>query len=101
MIEIGVQVVDTDSIDTQALHQSSISHTHIAITQWIDTTSWIEARTSTRLVCDTQQLESISCDRIDKISALDLDSLNSERGFGAQREKRELDLKKILSATKA
>jgi hypothetical protein len=71
---------------TKLLHQRSISKTHIAIAQWIKTASWIIPRRSTWLVCDTDQLESVSSNRIDEIRALNLDWLHRDCDVGAKRD---------------
>ena len=50
MVKVRIQVVNSDSVDTQSLHENSISETDVGIAQRINTGVRIEARRTTGLV---------------------------------------------------
>jgi len=81
------------------LHQSSIPQTNSSIAQRINPRAWIVPRLTSWLICDADDLKTISSDRIDKIGAFNLDCLDGARGIGAEREERELELPRSTSAS--
>lgn len=79
VVQIRINVVDTNGVHTQDLHKGSVSKAAIFVGQRIGRT--IEASTATRLVCDTDDLVSIASDIVDEVVSLDVDGGNgsSER----------------------
>ena len=89
MIEIRVEIVDSNCINTQSLHENGISQTDVSVTQRVNAGTRIEAGGTTRLVTaagsvlcsgrtamchllrDTNNLKAAIVDAVDKIGAFD------------------------------
>ena len=50
MVKLRVEIVDTNSVHTEPLHESSIAQAHLGIAQRVDTAARVETRRATRLV---------------------------------------------------
>jgi len=68
MVQIGIKIVDSDSIDTQPLHENSISETDIGITQRVNARARIEARRTARLIAMSRPVSVLVCFEVRIIS---------------------------------
>lgn len=79
VINVRIHTVDSDCIDTERLHESSISKAVILVRQGITSIILVEARATTRLVGNANDLVSISCCIVDKVATLDVNGRYSGR----------------------
>lgn len=71
MVDVRIQVVNTDRIDTKNLHESSISHAFVFVTERISSAGRIVTGTASRLVGHTNNLEFVASLGVDEVSSLD------------------------------
>ena len=97
MIESRIQVVDSNGVHTQLLHECRITQTVGSIAQGVDTglgfetcrTSWLIAMKTVnshllllvimRIIRNANDLQPVSSYRVDEVGTLDLDRLHGER----------------------
>lgn len=73
---------------TQLLHNSGISKAGRGIAQWIG--GGCETRAASRLIGNTDNLESIAGDGIDEIGAIYMERINGKSDLGEERKQRDL-----------
>ena len=92
MVNIGVKIVDTNSIHTQNLHQGGIAKASVRVPEGIIGVRIIECGAPTRLIRHTGDLELVSSFGVDEFIALNLNRRNSgDKGCGQSRDT-DLDL---------
>lgn len=84
MIDVGIQVVDTDGIDAHNLHESSISHARLGLTERIRARV-CKGRAAAWLVSNANDLELVASLGVVELIALDIKGRN---GNGQRRSKR-------------
>jgi hypothetical protein len=94
VVDIGVQVVNTDSIDTENLHESSITQALLLVTQRVLARLGVVSGTAPRLVGHSNDLEGIAV-IIDKASSVNLERLDCRDSRGTERHECRLDLEEI------
>lgn len=77
MVQVRINIVDTNSVDTEALHQRSITETDLGVGERILAVFWVVSRGSSWLVGDTDNLEALASGLDNEIWTLD-----GERGEG-------------------
>lgn len=92
MVLVGVQVVDTNGIDTHNLHEGSISQASLRIAEGIRAFEG-EAGASTGLICDTDNLELVASLGVVELVALDFQRRNSSDERCGKRDESGLDLR--------
>lgn len=88
VVQGWVDVVDSDSIHTESLHESSITEADLAIGERILARLWLVSGRSAWLIGDTHDLETLSSSFNNEIWALDGEWLDGGGELGTKREKR-------------
>lgn len=91
MVQIGVQVVDADSVDAHDLHECRIAQASVGMAEGILSCFGIVSCAATGLIRDTGNLKHIAV-IIDKVGALDLERLDSSHDRGEESHEGRLDL---------
>lgn len=81
MVQVWVDVVDTDGVDAQHLHEGGVTEAVILEGQSILSRVGVVASAATRLVGDANDLEAVASGVVDEVVALDADG----RDGGGQR----------------
>lgn len=85
MVDVGVQVVDTDGVDTKDLHQSSITLALLRVAEGVLARHGVVAGTASWLVSHTDNLELVARVGVDEFLALDFEGLHSGDGRAGHR----------------
>lgn len=85
MVLVGVQVVDTNGIDTHNLHEGSISQASFRIAEGIGAVEG-EAGAATGLVCDTDDLELVA-----SLGVVEFIALDFQRRYGGDERRGKRD----------
>lgn len=81
VVGVGVEIIDTDSVDTKHLHEGRIAKAGALVRERVTGTGPVEARAATRLVGNADNLEAVASGLVGEVAALDLDG----RHGGGQR----------------
>jgi hypothetical protein len=92
VVYVGVDVVHTDSVDTENLEKGGIAEADIRVTQRVAAGFLVVAGRAARLIGDTDDLEAVAGLGVYKVVALDLKRLDSCSDGCAKRKKRRLNL---------
>lgn len=86
MVQVRIDIVDTNGVDAQELHKGSVSETTIFVGQRIG--GKVVASTATRLIGDAHDLVSITSGIVDEVISLDVNGGNgsSQRGSADKTE---------------
>lgn len=97
MVQVGVDVVDTNGVDTQNLHQSSITKAVILVAERVDSGRGVVASRATGLVCDSHDLEAVTSGIIDEERALHVNGGDGggQRGGANEASNGSLNLAKV------
>lgn len=96
VVKVGVNVVDTNSVDAENLHERRITHASISIGQWVLFLIRLVASATTGLVADTNNLELVARVGIVEIIALDFEGFDGADGRGGESHESSLDLGKAI-----
>jgi hypothetical protein len=96
VVEVGVQIVDSNSVDTKNLQQGGVTAADLAVRERILAVAGIIPSASTDLVGHTNNLKLIASVGVDKAAALDGKCRNSSGERGAQGDKSGLKLFRLL-----
>jgi len=96
VVQVGVKVVDSDSVDTKDLHEGGIAKTVVLVAEGVLALGRVIASSTTGLVVNTNDLESVAALGVDEVPALDLEGIDGScqggRDGGEEAEgARELD----------
>lgn len=89
VVQVRVDIVDSDGVDAQLLHQRRVSKTDVPIAQRVGAAARVVAGGSTWLICKPDDLEAVVGDRVDEVGASDRDGLDGEGEVSAKREERQ------------
>jgi len=92
VVQIWVQVVNSDRIDAENLKNGRISEAGVFVAKGILSQIRVVRRRTTRLVGGANDLEAVARVGIDKVVALDLERLHSSSKGGAERDEAGLEL---------
>jgi hypothetical protein len=95
VVDVGVQVVDTDGIDAHDLHEGSISETRSGIAEGIRAVL-LEARAATGLIGNSNNLKLVAGLGVVELVALDLHRRNGSNERRGERDESRLDLEQKL-----
>lgn len=95
MVQVGVDVVDTDGVDTQHLHEGSIAKAVILVAQGVYSRAGVVASRATRLVGNTHNLEAVASGVVDEERTLNIDGGygSGQRGGAYKAKKSPLNLR--------
>ena len=96
MVDIGVQVVNADGVDTKNLHESGIALALLGVAQGVLAGIRVVAGAASRLVGHTNDLELVTGIRVDEVLALNLERLKGADGRGGQGHESRLELTSML-----
>lgn len=96
MVQVGIQVVHTDGIDTKNLHQGSISHADVTVAEGVLALVRLVAGRATGLVGDTDDLETVAGRGVDEVVAFDFHGLHGGGQSCAERDQGGLELREDL-----
>jgi hypothetical protein len=85
VVDVGVQVVDTDGVDAHDLHESSISKASSRVTERVRAVL-LEARAATGLIGDANNLELVASLGVVELVALDFQSRDSSSERRGERD---------------
>lgn len=84
VVHVGINIVDSNGVDAQNLHESRIAKTLVLVAQRVDAGTWVVPGRATRLVGDTDDLVSSASDVVDEEGSLDIDGRDGcSQGSGA------------------
>lgn len=92
VVKVGVNVVNTDGVDAESLHEGSITHASIGVGQRVLVLRGLVAGAATGLVANTNDLELVARVGVIKVVALDFEGLDGADGRGGERHQSSLDL---------
>ena len=72
MVDVRAQVIYTDGVDAQNLHQRSIAHANSSIAKRVDAALGLVAGRSSGLVGHTNNLKTVASLGVDEVVALDI-----------------------------
>lgn len=98
MVQVRIDVVHTNGVDAKHLHDGSITEAKVFAGEWVYAAGGRVSSASSRLICDTDDLITITCRIIDEVIALDFDRGNSrsQSGGAEQAEERSCELQKDM-----
>lgn len=93
MVDIWVQVVDSNGVDAKGLHEGGIAKADVGVAEGVLAQGRIIPRAATRLVGHADDLELLATLGVDKVVALNLQRGNSrhKRGSKSHESSRELN----------
>lgn len=86
MVQVGIDVVNTNGIDTEQLHDGGITEAGVLVGQRVHSTGGRVASAAARLVCDADDLVSVTGRIVDEVAALDLDGGDSSGHRGGAEQ---------------
>ena len=96
MVQVGVDVVNTDGVDAENLHESSIAHASISVGQRVLAIFRLVTSAATGLVANTNDLELVTRVGVVEFVALDLEGLDGHDGGGGEGRESRLDLERSI-----
>lgn len=92
VVDVGVKVVDANSVDTQNLHQSSISEALLLVAQRILSSGRVVAGAAAGLVGHSDDLELVASLGVDEVGSLDLEGSDGTNYRGPKGHEGSVDL---------
>ena len=86
VVQVGIQVIHANSVDTENLHESCIPHTLVLVAERILSFLGVVSSTTTGLVGHANNLESLASLGIHKVVSLDLERSDSSNPSDRGRE---------------
>lgn len=86
MVDVGIDVVDTDSVDTEHLHESGVAKAVVLVRQRVLANVRVVARATARLVGDTDDLVAVTTVIVDEVLAIDSDDRHGSGQVGSAEE---------------
>lgn len=83
VVQVWVDVVNTNGVDTQHLHDGGVTKAGVLFGQRVHSIVRRVASAAARLVCDANDLVSVTSRIVDEVAALDLDGGNSSGQRGS------------------
>lgn len=96
MVQVGVDVVNTDGVDAENLHEGSIAHASISVGQRVLAIFRLVTSAATGLVANTNDLELVTRVGVVEFVALDLEGLDGHDGGGGEGRESRLDLERSI-----
>lgn len=88
MVHVGVDVVDTDGVDAENLHESCIAKTLVLVAEGVDARPWVVSGRAAGLVGDTDDLVPGTSGVVDEKGTLDVDGRHGcSQGGGTNEAK--------------
>lgn len=97
MVQIGVDVIDTNGVHAQNLHESSITKAVILVAERVHSRLGFVSSRATGLVCDSHDLETVASGVVDEERTLHINGGHGsgQRGGANEASNSPLDLEKV------
>ena len=95
VVRIGVEVVDTDSVDAENLEQGGITEALVGIRQGVVARRLVVGSGAARLIINADNLEAVASRGVDKVLALNLKRLDSRGDGCAKRKESRVNLESV------